>query len=55
MTLIPMSIYFNDDGRAKIELALGRDEAEENVNILKTVIETGQSEAFERERLDLLR
>ena len=24
MTLIPISIYFNDDGRAKIELALGK-------------------------------
>ncbi len=24
MTLVPMSIYFNDTGRAKVELALGK-------------------------------
>src|SRR6266581_4790709 len=49
MTLVPLKLYFNDKGRAKIELALARGK------ILHDKRETEKKRSWERERGRLLR
>jgi SsrA-binding protein len=49
MTLIPLKLYFNEKGRAKVELALGRGKK------LHDKRETDRKRAWERERGRLLR
>jgi SsrA-binding protein len=49
MTLVPLKLYFNEKGRAKIELALGRGKK------LHDKRETEKKRSWERERGRLLR
>lgn len=49
MTLIPLSIYFNDRGRVKLELALGRGKK------LHDKRETARERDWQRDRQRLLR
>src|SRR6516164_7828040 len=49
MTLVPLKLYFNDKGRAKVELALARGKK------LHDKRETEKKRSWERERSRLLR
>ena len=49
MTLIPLSIYFNDRGRAKVELALAKGKK------LHDKRETAKDRDWQRDRARLLR
>jgi SsrA-binding protein len=49
MTLIPLSIYFNDRGRVKVELALGRGKK------LHDKRETAKERDWQRDKARLLR
>ena len=49
MTLVPLKLYFNDKGRAKIELALARGKK------IHDKRETQKTRTWERERARLLR
>ena len=49
MTLVPLKLYFNDKGRAKIEIALGRGKK------LHDKRETDKKRSWQRERGRLLR
>ena len=49
MTLVPLKLYFNDKGRAKIEIALGRGKK------LHDKRETERKRSWEREKGRLLR
>jgi SsrA-binding protein len=49
MTLVPLRLYFNDRGRAKLELALGRGKK------LHDKRETDKKRSWERERGRILR
>jgi SsrA-binding protein len=49
MTLIPLNIYFNDRGRAKVELALGRGKK------LHDKRETSKERDWQRDKARLLR
>jgi SsrA-binding protein len=49
MTLVPLRLYFNERGRAKLELALGRGKK------LHDKRETDKKRSWERERGRILR
>jgi SsrA-binding protein len=49
MTIVPLKLYFNDKGRAKVEIALGRGKK------LHDKRETLKKRSWERERSRLLR
>ena len=49
MTLVPLKMYFNEKGRAKIEIALGRGKK------LHDKRETERKRSWDRERSRLLR
>jgi SsrA-binding protein len=49
MTLVPLAIYFNDRGRAKVELALGRGKK------LHDKRETAKDRDWQRDKARLMR
>jgi SsrA-binding protein len=49
MTLVPLSIYFNDRGRAKIEIALGKGKQ------LHDKRETSKERDWQRDKARLMR
>jgi len=49
MTLVPLKLYFNDKGRAKLEIAVAR------VKKLHDKRETDRKRSWERERGRLMR